>query len=69
MRVFSFSFCVSRVLGISLTEMIQLLLQTFSESAATRLAVAANHAYSKENVYFKNRTVTPSIYLSINRYG
>lgn len=33
------------VLRISLTEMIQLLLQTFSETTATKLAVAANHAY------------------------
>ena len=57
------------VLSVSLTELIQLLLQMFSEATATRLVVAANLAYSKENGYFKNRTVTPSIYLNINRYG
>lgn len=47
------------VLRISLTEMIQLLLQTFSETTATKLAVAANDAYSKENVYFKNKNCHP----------
>lgn len=51
------------MLRISFTEMIQLLPQMFWETTATTLAVAAKHAYSKENVYFKNKNYYPQAFI------